>query len=102
MMSTATNVTTKPYIVRLRERGQITLPAQLREELGVGVGDFFTIVKVDSYVVMTPKRLVVSEVTGQLEQLLAEKGLTLDDLLSGLEDERARLFEERYGQLVSS
>jgi hypothetical protein len=37
-MSTATNVTTKPYIVRLRERGQITLPAQLREELGVGVG----------------------------------------------------------------
>jgi hypothetical protein len=41
-------------------------------------------------------------VTGQLEQLLAEKGLTLDDLMSGLEDERARLFEERYGQLVSS
>ncbi|TEU13543.1 MAG: hypothetical protein E3J21_18285 [Anaerolineales bacterium] len=101
-MSTATDVTTKPYIVRLRERGQITLPAQLREELGVDVGDFFTIVKVDSYVVMTPKRLMVSEVTSQLEQLLAEKGLTLDDLLRGLEDERARLFEEQYGQLVSS
>lgn len=100
-MSTVTNVTAKPYIVRLRERGQITLPVQLREELGVEVGDFFTIVKVDSYVVMTPRRLMVSEVSGQLEQLLAEKGLTLDDLLSGLEDERAGLFEEQYGQLVS-
>lgn len=101
-MSTATNVTARPYIVRLRERGQITLPAQLREELGVDEGDFLTIVKLDSYVVMTPKRLMVSEVTGQLEQLLAEKGLTLDDLLKGLEDERIKLFEEQYGQLVSS
>lgn len=101
-MNTETDVTTKPYIVRLRERGQITLPAQLREELGVDAGDFFTIVKVDSYVVMTPKRLMVSEVASQLEQLLAEKELTLDDLMNGLEDERARLFEEQYGQLVSS
>lgn len=100
-MSAVTDATAKPYVVQLKEQGQITLPAQLREELGVDIGDFFTIVKVDSYVVMTPKRLMVSEVTGQLEQLLAEKGLTLDDLLKGLEDERAKLFEEQYGQLVS-
>ena len=91
-MNRASEGIEQPYVVRLRERGQITLPAKLREELGVQVGDFFAIVKVDSYVLMTPKRLVVSEVVDQLAQLLAEKELTLEDLVEGLEEERARLF----------
>ena len=30
-------------------------------------------------------------------KLMKEKGITLEDLLAGLEEERAAIYEERYG-----
>lgn len=32
---------------------------------------------------------------------MAEKGLTLDDMLAGLAEEREKLFKERYGDLTA-
>ncbi len=48
-----------------------------------------------------PKQLVVSEIAAALSRLMAEEGITLADLLAGLDEEGDKLFKERYGHLLS-
>jgi AbrB family looped-hinge helix DNA binding protein len=44
-------------IVRLKEKGQITIPAALREELNAQVGDFFSASVEDGAVILKPQTL---------------------------------------------
>jgi AbrB family looped-hinge helix DNA binding protein len=44
-------------IVRLKDRGQITLPAAIREELNAQLGDFFAMTVEDGAIVMKPQAL---------------------------------------------
>ena len=39
---------------------------------------------------------IVPKLVAEMEALRIEAGLTLDDMLTGLNEERRRLFEERY------
>ena len=52
--------------------------------------------------VFVPKQLVVSEIAADLSRLMAEEGITLVDLLTGLDEEGDKLFKERYGHLLSA
>jgi AbrB family looped-hinge helix DNA binding protein len=44
-------------IVRLKEKGQITIPAALREELNAQVGDFFSASVEDGAVILKPQTM---------------------------------------------
>lgn len=88
----------QPYIVRLSEDGQIRLPEDLRRELAVTGGDLLSLMRIDSFLLLYPKRLVVPEMADKIAQLAEEKGLSLDDLLSGLDEVGEQLFQERYGR----
>jgi len=91
-------VLSQSYVVQLRGRGQITLPIKVRKALGLGEGDIFTLVQFGSLLLLTPKQLVVPRMADIIARLAEEKGLTLDDLLTGLEEAKAALFEEKYGR----
>ena len=56
-----------------------------------------TLIQVDDDNVLPVSRhLLVSKLVAEMEALRIEAGLTLDDMLTGLNEERRRLFEERY------
>ena len=56
-----------------------------------------TLIQVDDDNVLPVSRhLLVSKLVAEMEALRIEAGLTLDDILAGLNEERCRLFEERY------
>jgi len=40
---------------------------------------------------------VVQDEVKAIVKLMKEKGITLEDLLAGLEEERAAIYEEQYG-----
>ena len=84
-------------IVQVRGRGRVTIPADLRRDLGVCVGDIFTIVRVGDTLVWTRKKLVVPEIAQKVARILEENGVTLEDLLADLEVQRQRCNEEKYG-----
>ncbi len=92
-----TAVTGRPLVMVIRGRGQMTLPAELRREMGIKEGDVFTVVPLNDSLLITRKRLVVSELIDKIVQIMEEEGITLDDLLAGLEEQRARYNRERYG-----
>jgi len=47
--------------------------------------------------IATRKRLVAPEVAGAIEALMQEEGVTLEDLLENLEQQRERYVREEHG-----
>jgi hypothetical protein len=59
-------------------------------------------VRADEGLWFVPSRLLVPELARRMRQLMAEKGLTVEDMMQGLEEEGEKLFQEQYGHLISS
>lgn len=84
-------------IVLLRGRGALTLPARLRERYALKEGDPVTLVDLDGVIVLAPRVGIVGKLAAEIERLRRGSGLSEDDLLSGLSDERRRSLEGRRG-----
>lgn len=94
-------MTSVTYEVNVDAEGNLTLPVELREALGLQAGDTLKVMQTEDHLLLIPKRLLVPEFAEYMSKLLAEKGLTVGDLLAGSEEIRDELFEERYGDLLS-
>ncbi len=84
------------YPVRLRERGQITIPQSLRERLDLYEGEPLWLVELNGMIFLARKELQVPRLADKLATMMDEAGLTLADLLEGLQSERRAIWEERY------
>ena len=84
-------------VIQVRNRGVITLPADLREKYGIENGDIFRLVDLDGVFVLTPMVPMVPELAREIEQARLEAGLSIEDLLQGLREQRQRYVQEKYG-----
>jgi bifunctional DNA-binding transcriptional regulator/antitoxin component of YhaV-PrlF toxin-antitoxin module len=87
----------KPYKSQIRERGQLTVPKEIRENGALYDGEAVTIIPLGDSILVTPKKLGLEEARREIRKIMKSAGVTLDDLLKGLNEERARLSEETYG-----
>ena len=90
-----TNVDLKTFPVRLRDRGQITVPQTVRETLQVAEGDILTLLQVGDLVLLAPKQPQVPQLADKIAALMEADNVTLADLLLGLEEEREAIWQER-------
>ncbi|NWF79366.1 MAG: AbrB/MazE/SpoVT family DNA-binding domain-containing protein [Chloroflexi bacterium] len=74
--------------LQVRERGILTLPAELREKYGIRPGDSFRLVDLDGIFVLTPLVPMVPELARAIEQLRIEAGLSIEELLDDLRRQR--------------
>jgi bifunctional DNA-binding transcriptional regulator/antitoxin component of YhaV-PrlF toxin-antitoxin module len=77
-------------VIQVRSRGVITLPAELREKYGIEKGDIFRLVDLDGVFVLTPMVPMVPELAREIEKARLEAGLSIEDLLHGLREQRQR------------
>jgi bifunctional DNA-binding transcriptional regulator/antitoxin component of YhaV-PrlF toxin-antitoxin module len=84
-------------VIQVRSRGVITLPAELREKYGIENGDIFRLVDLDGVFVLTPMVPMVPELTREIERARLEAGLSIEDLLEALREQRLRYSREKYG-----
>jgi AbrB family looped-hinge helix DNA binding protein len=84
--------------VRIRERGQVTIPSSFRKDLGLGENDTLNMVKIDEMLILTPRRLFGDAVSRKVESAMRRKGLTLDDLLANLKDQRKKYSREAHAK----
>ena len=90
-----TDTDAKTYPIRLRGRGQITVPQTVRDNLNVTEGDILTLLQVGDVVLLTPKRPQVPLLADKIVEMMEAEGVSLADLLSGLEEEREAILRER-------
>ena len=83
--------------VQVRQRGTLTLPADLREKYGIKSGDTFRLVDLDGIFVLTPMVPMVPELAREIERMRQEAGLSIEELLTGLREQREQYHLEHYG-----
>ncbi len=82
--------------VQVRKRGVLTLPAGLREKYGIREGDTFRVIDLDGIFVLTPMVPMVPELAEEIERARLEAGLSVEELVKGLREQRERYYQEKY------
>lgn len=88
----------KVSVSEIKSRGQLTIPKKIRESKHLEEGQVVSIIPVGDSILITPKRLELDEARRQVRKLLKSSGLSLEDLISGLKEEREALYRETYGK----
>ena len=78
-------------VTRMREKGQVTIPADIRESLHLSKDSILSVSKVGSGILLTPKPSVYETVSTKFVKAAQEKGITLNDLLKDLKKIRMGL-----------
>jgi AbrB family looped-hinge helix DNA binding protein len=86
----------KAAVAEIKARGQLTIPKKIRETSHIEEGNVVSILPVGDSLIITPKRLELDEARRQLKKLLKASNLTIEELISGLREEREDLFKETY------
>ena len=82
--------------VQVRSRGVVTLPASLREKYNIQPGDTFQVVDLDGLFVLTPMAPMIPELAREIEKARLEAGLSTEELLAALREQRERYYGETY------
>ena len=81
----------------VQEKGQVTIPAEIRKKLGLKKGDLVAFVETEQGVLISPQEVIASEALDQVGRILREKGLTLEELMESGREIRGKLVEDEYG-----
>jgi AbrB family looped-hinge helix DNA binding protein len=83
-------------LVRVQEKGQVTLPASVRKRLGLKKGDLVAVVETPEGVLITPQEVVATRALAQIGEVLKEQGLSLEDMIESGREIREELFREQH------
>ncbi len=76
--------------IRVRQHGMLTLPADLRKRYHISAGDTFRLLDLDGIFVLTPMVPMLPELAREIERLRLAAGLTVEELLASLREQRER------------
>ena len=88
----------KPIIAEIKSRGQLTIPKKIRERSHLEEGQAVSIISVGDSVIVTPRRLTLDEARVRIGRMLKESGLSAEEVLKGLKEERETVYKETYGK----
>lgn len=71
-------------VTRMREKGQITIPANIRESLHLSNNSILSVVRIGEGILLTPKTSLFESVSEKFSKAAKVKGITLDGLLKDL------------------
>jgi antitoxin PrlF len=84
-------------LVRIQEKGQVTIPQEIRKKLGLKRGDLVAVVETPEGVFITPQQVVATKALDSIGDILKEQGLSLEELIASDREIRTALLQETYG-----
>lgn len=83
--------------LQIRSKGTITLPAELRRKYNWEEGEILTAVDLGNGVlILKSGPNEIDKVSKRISKALKEDNVTLEDLLTTLDEERKTLYQEQY------
>ena len=70
----------------MRERGQFTIPAEIRQHLGIKEDSILQVLSVGGAMVVIPEETMVNELGRQVEYGMKKENMNLEELLSSLRE----------------
>lgn len=80
--------------IQIRKRGAMKLPAKLRAKYEIQKGDKLHLFDLDGVFVLTPMVPMVPKLAREIARIRQEAGLSMDELLQGLREQRAQYDKE--------
>jgi AbrB family looped-hinge helix DNA binding protein len=99
----ATQNPTLEYLAttKIGEKGQLTVPKQFREDLGLGNGSPFAVLRLGDGLILVPEQQRFEQLCEQVSSSLTTAGLKPQGLLRTLPEARDRVYARRYGKKPS-
>jgi AbrB family looped-hinge helix DNA binding protein len=99
----ATRNKTLEYLTttKIGEKGQLTVPKQFREDLGLGAGAPFAVLRLGDGLVLLPQQRQFENLCERVSSALTGIGLTPEAILATLPEARRRVFARRYSKTDS-
>jgi bifunctional DNA-binding transcriptional regulator/antitoxin component of YhaV-PrlF toxin-antitoxin module len=83
--------------IQIRGKGTLTLPIELRRKYGLEEGDIITLIELgDGSFLLTPIITKVDRLGDRVARVMAEKEVSLNEIMETLDEERERYYQERY------
>jgi len=100
----ATHNPTLEYLTttKIGEKGQLTVPKEFREDLGLGNGAPFAVLRMGDGLILLPEQRRFEQLCERVGSSLTAAGLKREDLLATLPEARTRVYNRRYVKSVSS
>jgi bifunctional DNA-binding transcriptional regulator/antitoxin component of YhaV-PrlF toxin-antitoxin module len=76
----------------------LTIPKKIRAVSHLEEGQVVSIIPVGDSVIITPKKLELDEARREIKKILKDSGLSPEDLLAGIQEEREKVYQKAYGK----
>lgn len=87
---------------KIGEKGQLTVPKQFRDDLGLGNGAPFAVLRLGDGLILFPEQQRFEQLCEQVSSRLINAGLTSEDVLATLPEARNRVYARHYGKKASA
>jgi len=81
----------------VQEKGQVTIPVEIRRRWGLEKGDLVAFVETEQGVIIRPQEVVAMDALDRIGQALKKRGISLEGLMESGREIRGQLLEEEYG-----
>jgi len=100
-MTSPTIISQPVAMLTVNEDGSLTIPSDILELIGLVPDDIVRLIREQDQFVMRPMRFVADQVAKEFTQRMKEQGVSLQDLLDGLDDAAEEVFQETYGDITA-
>ena len=89
-----------PKLSKVQAKGQITIPVEIRQKLGLEKGDVVAFVETERGVLISPQEVVAMEALEQIGEALKEQGISLEEMIESSREIRGRRDQSASGLLA--
>ena len=83
---------------KIGEKGQLTVPKQYREDLGLESGAPFAVLRLGDGLILVPEQRRFEHLCQEISSILTSAGVTPEDILASLPEARELVYAEHYGK----
>jgi AbrB family looped-hinge helix DNA binding protein len=84
---------------RIGEKGQLTVPKQFREDLGLEAGAPFAVLRMGNGLLLIPEQRRFEQLCEQIGSALTAAGISQSQMVEALPEVRDQIFQEHYGDI---
>ena len=85
------------HTIQVRKKGNFTFPVDLRNKYHIIEGNVYTLIDLeDGFFLLTPRMSQVNRLGDRVAEIIEGEGVSLDDLMKSLDDEREIYYREHY------
>ena len=82
-------------LVRIQEKGQVTIPQEIRKKLGLKRGDLVAVVETPEGIFITPQQVLATKAFDSIGNILKEQGVSLEELIASGRQIRTDIVQEK-------